>query len=738
MPQKQTAQLYSANRHRSQQAFTLIEMIIVIALTGLLLSLILGPLVQGFNLTNRARAYAEAQDASRFGIEQLKREIGQASYVFDNSNTPIILPFSEKVNDDRAAKYLNVYSTAPGGNAQPSILFAKIDFIPTATAGEGAGTKIDPTTGKPLGGSPLVLPLAPGRRYVRYFIGLREPYKKDATGKYSGPNYYGNPFEFKDNDSKDNNFNSFVLWRAEYDPSDVNLIVPGAPNTINAGGMHDPNFFYNSTVAPNGRTFAENWRAVSSPVLATTNLDLIAWRKNQTKELVPGSPFQILVNFTPSSMAGETATPGFLSNAAGEQENAVPSMYTTQFAQWTFPYTITVYRASSQGGTASPNFGSIQFTIQQTPQPNGTTVLQVNMSAPVAGPTNDSIDPDSNTKYYWLYDETTGKVFIHTAKLTFQVDPARGRIETGFLPLATQQGVILYRNTNGNVVPMTEGVDGNYGRLVTTVFRQNTRAAYAGNLIPGAQAPNPTNIPVNAGLIKTTLDIPTYYEATAPLPSFQNPGTAYPSPFATFMGNAWQSVTLALGTERVLGPDAQLSADSANNVLLTNYVRLPVLATGLSKPATRSGSLFIRSVTPNYSLETLLTKVPVLSFDVDIINPTDGIPAAGLPAAPANTNPQGELQVIYLWQNNFARDAVGHPINTWGEDVSSSSAVGSAAGHAIKTGSDYRPEPDVMKVDYATRSQINILLGARVYDSSTGEPQTAQVTNRVNVGNVAR
>ena len=46
--------------------FTLIELLIVIALTGLLLGLMFGPIIQGFKLTNKARALTQAQDATRF------------------------------------------------------------------------------------------------------------------------------------------------------------------------------------------------------------------------------------------------------------------------------------------------------------------------------------------------------------------------------------------------------------------------------------------------------------------------------------------------------------------------------------------------------------------------------------------------------------------------------------------------------------------------------------------------
>ncbi len=754
MPTNNAAQTYRAWRGTST-AFTLIELLIVIALTGLLLTLIIGPLIQGFNLTNRARAFAEAQDATRFGIERLKRELSQASYVFDNSTTPIMMPFSNNANDARGKDYPNVYSAG----IDPSVLYAELDFIPSATAGEGPANAIDPTTNKPLGGTPVILPIAPGHRYVRYFVGLHDPYTKDAAGHYAGPNYYSNSFQFT---RTDNNMNAFVLWRAEYDPTDPNLIDQTAAqnnNTyaVNAAGLHDPNFFYNPNIAANGRTYAENWRAVSEPVLNAPNLDLIAWRLNQARQIVSGTPFQLLLNLTPTSVTGETATPGFLSSAPGNQGSAVPTLYATQSGLWTYPYTITVYRGSAQGRPGTARFGEIQFVVQQTPAANLSTTLSVTMNnAPVAGASNDSIDPASTTAYYWLYDASTGKLLIHTAKLTFQVDAARGRIETAFPPLVTQNGVPLYYpngDTTQTPVPLANAVTpttGNFGTLVPAVFRQDT---YRGTVLSNDQSTTITN----AGLVQTNLNSGFYYQVTSPLASFSNPGTPYPSPFSTFMGGAWQSIIISPGSERVMGPDNNfvdannkpLLVDASGNLLLTNYFGISPLAS-ITKPndTTKDSTgqaVFVRSVQPNYQLETGVDSYnqPTLTFDANDTTSKD--PAAGLPAA--KVAGIGELRVTYLWQNNFARDAAGHPVNAFGEYIGSGNApsatnpnttIGIGANHAPVTAIDYRPEPDVFKVDYTTRTQINILLGARVFDSSTGQPQTAQVTNRITVGNVAQ
>src|SRR5947209_8707907 len=79
---------HSVSRLR-QTGFTLIELLVVMAITAILLGLIFGPLVQSFNLTNRARVQVETQDVVRRVSELGQRDLAQAVFVFDNSTQPI-------------------------------------------------------------------------------------------------------------------------------------------------------------------------------------------------------------------------------------------------------------------------------------------------------------------------------------------------------------------------------------------------------------------------------------------------------------------------------------------------------------------------------------------------------------------------------------------------------------------------------------------------------------------------
>ena len=766
----------SAPAKPQARAFTLVELLVVIALTGLLLALIFGPLIQGFRLTNRARAYSQAQDATRFGIEQLRRELSQAAYVFDNTSTPIILPLGPDKDgdgrpdaDDRRDPIM--YPKQYGyNNPRPTVLFAKIDFMPSATKGVGPGIVIDPTTDKQLGGAPVSVPGSPGRRVVRYFVGLRNPLTRDGK-----PAFYENVYEFPRSDS---NTNLFVLYRAEFDPTDRNLIDSGQTIPAGPGGFNDPNFFYNTTVAPNGRSYAENWRDAASPILSTPNLDLISWRRDSGRNIIAGSPFQLNASFAPATTLSDTATPGFLTNANADAPGAVPTLYTAQNGLWTLPFTVTIYRAATQSKGVPLNgddpYGSIKFIVEQyQPVTNSpVTRLRVLLSSSAG-----SLTPINN-RYWWLYDPTTGKVFIHTQQVSLQIDASRGRIETGFAPFPVEASVPRYLPAGADPMPinlqlMVAGPDGNIGSLYPLVFRQNTRCDVkdlfndftAGQVVPittNGNRQGTVYVPADQGILGTTLSYPLYYPATKPLAPFAAAGTSYQSPFVTLgtanadgtaaNTNNFQGILLAPGTEIVLGPDNEISRDGTGTPItpiMNTYYRVPTLAT-LNKAASTNtpdpldvtNRRYVRTTPLNYQLSQDLLDTfasPALIFDekpsANTPDAAAGLPARVLPAKalPQDANvPEGELRVTYLWQDNYSRDRAGRPLNVARQSILLLKA------NAAKSAETIRAEADVIKLDYATRALINVLLGPRVYDTSTGQPQAAQVVDKIAAGNVAR
>lgn len=754
-------------------AFTLVELLIVIALTGLLLALLLGPMIQALGLTNRARALAEAQDATRFGMERLKRELSQAAYVFDNTNMPIVLPIGPAelngaidANDRRDVSLYPLQNGVP--SPRPQILYAKIDFRPVATEGEGPGTVHDPTTGKPLGGTRIALPGAPGQRIVRYFVGLSENLPRqeaypsttmlETEDQYRKRIFYKNVYEFPRWDTE---FNPFILYRVEFDPADPKLVDQTQANAFGPGGLHDPNFFYNfNQSASNGRTYAENWRKIANPILSTKNLDVLAWRRTSDRQISGGSPFQLNISFTPSTVAGDAATPGYLSNSQAEAPGAVPTLYASKFSQWVYPFTLTFLRGSTEYGSprADEPYGEVRFTFEKVDQGNGSVVQEVRLLPNSAGTLQ-------TTDYYWLLDSVTGKMHVFTPNLAFTVDAARGRIETAFPALATQNNIPLFMPPAARLpAAMQPGPTGNFGQLIPLALIQNTRdddpndEQYYSEVSRVAGASNLAGLffPANQGIIRSEL----FDRANGAFRYFPIAGgaVAYPSPFNVFGDvsanpTSRRGILIVPGSEMVMGPDNFLTPDATRpgNLLLVTYYRIPAAVGSLQKKASTNGAgmgaLYSWTSQANYRLESDLGNynTPFLQFDEPPRIDSNAAPtantlvssAAGLPAVPViqGTGPQGLLRVTYLWQNNYARNAAGQPINTRGEPTTNS--LGSP-GNLILDRNRVRPEADVVKVDYATRSLMNTTVGARVYDTTAKVPQSAQVTDKITVNNVSR
>ena len=275
---------------RLSRAFTLTELLVVIAITTILLGLLFVPIIQGFNITRRAAAETAAQAAVRTGLERISRDLSQAVYVFDNSATPILMPLSR------------TFPIGPGGanTNQPHILFAKIDFVPRGGKAPSASV-IDPTTGEPMSGKTLTLPLANGTRVIRYFLGLRR--NLDAAGAVKP---YLNQYEFSsraDGGNPDNEHNPLIVYRAEFDPKDPNLFDLANYGSVvdGDGGFNDPAFFYNTNPAPNGRSYAQNWRDIASPLVDSDKADMLAWRRDGSGALVTEAPFRTLVSSSRST-----------------------------------------------------------------------------------------------------------------------------------------------------------------------------------------------------------------------------------------------------------------------------------------------------------------------------------------------------------------------------------------------------------------------------------------------------
>jgi prepilin-type N-terminal cleavage/methylation domain-containing protein len=348
-----------------RRAFTLIELLTVIAITAILMTLIIIPVVQSINLLHAGRGWSEAQERSRNVLERMSLEVTNSAGVRSNAG----------VNGSIAV-------VVPGENGDlVEVLMEnmKLDVI-KPSQGEPlrgpSGALINPLTGKedptlltPRG--QVILPAAPGASYVRYFVGLRRPYTE--TGRAA---FYNNPYDALLMPRNGRADNLYVLYRAEFVPFVwsaqlqryvVNTaILQDANNDGVPDDIDDPYFFtfrppsagvnaemsatgvlnargqaklarikawlrhaqiltdvtrYDSILPATDRGQFVDYNGVSSPVI----------RRNNLPQLIP------LVQFRPTRITNEPAEENAAVRQGEEGENMAqyaPDTYETKYGGW--------------------------------------------------------------------------------------------------------------------------------------------------------------------------------------------------------------------------------------------------------------------------------------------------------------------------------------------------------------------------------------------------------------------
>ena|GEM_PF-482875 len=281
------------------RAYTLIEMLTVIAITAILLTIIVYPVIQAFNLTRAGEAFADAQDTARALSERISREVNSAVSVRNLSGTTA----SSLNNVAESLPNHSLVVTVPGylepGNTNQTVEvdlpYAKMDLLEdlqvgtsilangqTLAAGSGninpVNGYVDPTLKGPKG-QPSV-PVVAGNTMVRYFIGLRNPF-----AVYNDP-YTG--ILMKQNGTQDN---LYVLYRAVVNP--------------NLTGSNQPNTYLFGTTTTNGvttmvyddpRFFVADRNAAGGIVPDAHNAIIYHWM-GQWAPWEPGYGGQANVNF---------------------------------------------------------------------------------------------------------------------------------------------------------------------------------------------------------------------------------------------------------------------------------------------------------------------------------------------------------------------------------------------------------------------------------------------------------
>ncbi len=379
----------------ANRAFTLMELLVVIAITSILMGIIIKPMIDTFNMTQRVQKIADAQSQGRLIIAQITREMQDATYIFDNSLVfnPYRKPAGDALKRD-ATILVQVPNPNDGLLDSFCLPFAKLDMAFAVKKTDLTATQVDPTDGSPYipptrrADQEPYLPLRQSMKIVRYFVGLRDPY---------------NPYYNRSQMGRQKADNPYVLWRAEfwlYNPED------GSPNTAlfdlldGQPVLNDPAFFQNTDTAPakvagardingDGRiSYLENWMAVSRVITQSTGVDLISiGRDARTKQIqvdlnpgpMQGRIFSVssLIKFTPEMMAGDAAVPGQDDDAANEAASVTsgsirmpPAIYKTKHGSWTWPANIVLFRSAPESPSANQNLDYYK-TIVYTGSANG-------------------------------------------------------------------------------------------------------------------------------------------------------------------------------------------------------------------------------------------------------------------------------------------------------------------------------------------------------------------------------
>lgn len=192
-------------RSRLQRAYTLIELMTVMAITAILLTIIIYPVFQVFGFTRQAQSFSDAQFHAKTIADRIGAEIGNNAGVRDtsanhsqfqidvkNSGGTSFAPVTQATLSSlvvpvpgQADTLMTGWSAGwAGSKATPATLSnAMLDIWKAAQDGSvgASGGYINPSTGKedptltePKGQA--LLPVAPGRTLIRYAVTLRDPF----------------------------------------------------------------------------------------------------------------------------------------------------------------------------------------------------------------------------------------------------------------------------------------------------------------------------------------------------------------------------------------------------------------------------------------------------------------------------------------------------------------------------------------------------------------------------------
>lgn len=710
------------------KAFTLIELLTVIAITAVLMTLIIVPVVQSFNLTRAAQGFSEAQERGRIVIDRIARELTNGASARDNTGLKGAIGL-----------------VLPGQNGQPVEIvsqYMKLDVVkpaegePPATPGQFVNPntgRVDPTLVVPKG--QVVLPAAPGASFVRYFVGLADPVDGNP-GAYV-PKGYNNPYDDLLMNRNSQQDNLYVLYRVEYQPfvwdGNVGRFVVNTQlftdqNNDNFPDDFDDPFFFSFRPASAGanadldaggnlitgdpvrgqakaRRIA-NWmrRAVILTDVHRYDMIMPIFHKGTRQVTYVNNVPQIipLVQFRPTRMTSEPAAALAAVRQGDEAEGMdlfAPDVYQTKFGAWVNTFVRAWPNGYDQtaGGTQNdyligkidPADGDFKvFSLDPDTQNElngGTPVFNVSLYQRLIQ--QGAAFPFSNA----LVAGNLTNQDIRNLFVAFHHEPRSGRIFTGFAITEVNHQTTQPSNpenepqveTGEEIAPVSD--PNTSGNFYDPAFESiNKRFNWTWNNQPGLR-PN----------IHRYIDLrvtPRFSEARGPL----HPDPSIGFPRAKIVPNS----------EVVIGPDQNPGPNYRNPVRYTRTTRTP----GPNQYRIN----YVNLAEPDYSL-------------------------LGLPTPPATYDPQNFMSAVYQprFKAGYIQLNSDPNVPLPGDDPAT---VGVNEGVIRVFYKFQMTHPrDVFAVDYDTRQLISVLLTVRNYpQTSLPNPQTITLRANAKVRNFLR